>query len=135
MNDFSSGIPDLQIPSLPLEEARAATSADPISAAKAWKEAEQLSKNKAPEELQAEAAELEHGRNQIFRNHFERLAIASLYVSSIAVAAVGGVWLWHMAMPQRWRWLPISDVQHLQSIMTAGLLVGVVGNHFKKRLA
>jgi hypothetical protein len=32
------------------------------------------------------------------------------------------------------RWLSAEDLSHIQSIVTAGLLVGVVGNHFKKRL-
>ncbi len=47
---------------------------------------------------------------------------------------VGAVWLWHMGAPEKWRWLKSDDVSHLQSIMTAGLLVGVIGNHFKKRM-
>lgn len=62
------------------------------------------------------------------------IAICALWMAASAIAGVGGVWLWHMAAPPCWRWLSGEDVSHLQSIMTAGLLVGVIGNHFKKRM-
>ena len=86
------------------------------------------------EEIQKDAEVREHGRNQRFREQFEWLAIASLWVSAVAILLVGGVWFWHLLLPERWRWLKPDDVSHLQSIVTAGLLVGVIGNHFRKRL-
>ena len=121
-----------QIPGVPAEETAAAGRAS--SNAQAWREAASLTRDASPEDLASDAASQEHDRSQRFKNNFEWMAIGGLWLGAVAVAAVGGVWLWHMAAPSRWRWLTGEDVSHLQSIMTAGLLVGVIGNHFKKRL-
>lgn len=120
------------IPGLPPTEQ--AASSDSASNEQAFAELEQLSRNASPEELQRDAERREHTRNQRFRQHFEDIAICALWLAALAITLVGGVWLWHMAAPLKLRWLSSEDVSHLQSIMTAGLLVGVIGNHFKKRL-
>lgn len=126
------GVPTPQIPGLPSVEQ--AASSEVASVEQAWAEAEFLSRNVSPEELQRDADQREHHRNQRFRHHFELIAICALWVAALAVTGVGGIWLWHMAAPTSFRWLNGEDVSHLQSIMTAGLLVGVIGNHFKKRI-
>jgi hypothetical protein len=115
-----------QIPGLPPTEL--AASGNRASVKKALAEEESLSQNATPEELKNDADRREHDRNQRFRHHFELIAIGALYVAALAIASVGGVWLWHMAAPLCWRWLGGEDVSHLQSIMTAGLLVGVIGS-------
>lgn len=120
------------IPGVPQQEQAAAS--DTASTEQAYDELEQLSRNATPEELQREAQRNEHDRNQRFRGHFENIAICALWAAAVAITLVGGIWLWHMAAPIKWRWLSGEDVSHLQSIVTAGLLVGVIGNHFKKRL-
>jgi hypothetical protein len=128
----SGGAPAPQIPGIPSVEQTA--SFDTVSIDRAWLEIQSLTRNATPEQLQQDADFQEHGRNQRFRHHFEKIAIAALWVAAIAVMGVGAVWLWHMGAPEKWRWLKSDDVSHLQSIMTAGLLVGVIGNHFKKRM-
>lgn len=127
-----SSVSTPQIPGLP--PAEQAASSEVASVEQAWAEAEFLSRNVSPEELQRDADQREHHRNQRFRHHFELIAICALWVAALAVTSVGGIWLWHMAAPTNYRWLNGEDVSHLQSIMTAGLLVGVIGNHFKKRI-
>lgn len=127
-----SGVEPRQIPGLPAIEAAAA--GNDSSLQKAFAEEESLSRGATPEELEQDARTREHHRNQRFRHHFENIAIVALWVAAIAISIVGGIWFWHMAMPESWRWLKGEDVSHLQSIMTAGLLVGVLGNHFKKRM-
>ncbi|HKR91371.1 hypothetical protein [Novosphingobium sp.] len=121
-----------QIPGLPPVEQDASN--ESASVHKAWAEMELLSQNSTPEELEQDAVRREHDRNQRFRHHFELIAIIALWLTAGFVVAIGAVWLWHMAAPLCWRWLSSEDVSHLQSIMTAGLLVGVIGNHFKKRM-
>jgi hypothetical protein len=119
------------IPGLPPTEQVAAQTA---SVDQAYAEFEQLSRNVSPEELQREADRLEHHRNQRFKQNFEWIAIIALWLSFAAIAVIGVVWLWHLGAPAKYRWLAGEDVSHLQSIITAGLLVGIVGNHFKKRI-
>lgn len=119
-------------PGVPQNEQAASGNIDSIG--RAYAEYEALTRNASPEDLQKDADFREHGRNQRFRHQFELIAICALWIAAAAIAGVGGVWLWHMAAPDRWRWLKSDDVSHLQSIMTAGLLVGVIGNHFKKRM-
>ena len=121
-----------RIPGLPPTEQAAV--GDAASNEQALREYEQLSRNATPEQLEREAQQAEHDRNQRFRTHFENIAICALWAAAVAITLVSGVWLWHMSAPPKWRWLTGEDVSHLQSIMTAGLLVGVIGNHFKKRL-
>ena len=120
------------IPGLPPTEQ--AASSNSASNDQAFNELEQLSRNATPEELQREAQRNEHDRNQRFRQHFEDIAVCALWLAAIAIAVIGTVWIWHMIASPEWRWLTTEDASHLQSIMTAGLLVGVIGNHFKKRL-
>ncbi|MBO9724295.1 MAG: hypothetical protein J7530_07970 [Novosphingobium sp.] len=131
--EISGEPPPKKIPGLPATEIAAAV--EGISLQKAIAEVDSLSRGETPEQLQRDAERKEHTRNQRFRDHFERIAICSLWVAALAIAAVGGIWLWHMAMPESARWLKKDDVSHLQSIMTAGLLVGVIGQHFKKRMS
>ncbi len=121
-----------RIPGLPAVEQEA--SGDHASYANAIAEVESLSRNATPDELKHDAERREHDRNQRFRHHFELIAIGALYVAAVAITFIGAIWLWHMGAPASWRWLTGEDVSHLQSIMTAGLLVGVIGNHFKKRI-
>ena len=122
-----------QIPGLPAVEAEAAADGS-NEGDYAQREAAYLSTGRTRAQMAAEAEVNNHDRNERFRNHFERLAIFALWASMLSLGVVGLVWLAHMILPPCYRWLSTEDVSHIQSIITAGLLVGLVGNHFKKRL-
>lgn len=128
----SDGQPRETIPGLPESEIVLANQSEQADSASL--EAITLSGGLSRGELEKQALFAEHGRNEKFRNHFENLAIIALWLSAVVIAACGLIWLAHMVLPEKWRWLAKDDVSHLQSIVTAGLLVGVIGNHFKKRL-
>lgn len=128
----SDGQPRETIPGLPESEivlANQNEQADPANL-----EAIALSGGLSRGELEKLALVAEHGRNEKFRNQFEILAIIALWLSALVIAACGLIWVAHMVLPEGCRWLSKDEVSHLQSIVTAGLLVGVIGNHFKKRL-
>ncbi|MGN6124803.1 MAG: hypothetical protein ACTHOJ_17805 [Sphingomonas oligoaromativorans] len=118
----------------PFENAPASPPADPRPLDAAQQEAADFSSGKSRDELAEEAFRGEHRRNEKFRNHFEVMAICALWITAFAVTGIGSVWLLHMVLPAKYRWLSSEDLSHIQSIVTAGLLVGVIGNHFKKRL-
>ena len=120
-----------QIPELTPEERSAATS---TSLDQAWAEAEFLSRKLPVEALEHDAMQREHGRNERFRDAFEFIAIATLYIGFIALSVLALIWALHLVIRKEYRWLSAEDLTHIQTLLTAGVLVGVVGNHFKKRL-
>jgi hypothetical protein len=85
--------------------------------------------------LEREAAEQEHDRNQKFRNHFEKIAIGALWILAFGLLAIALIWLYHMVTPICWHWLDIEQLDDLQGILTGGLIVGVLTDHFRKRLS
>ena len=127
-----SEISPLSIPGVPESERAAATAAGADRFAQL--EEESLSQGLSENELKRQATLNEHGRSERFRDQFERLAVVALWLTALALAAIGVVWMAHLILPERWRWLSSDDLTHIQSIVTAGLLVGIVGSHFRKRL-
>jgi hypothetical protein len=97
-------------------------------------EAAQLSSGKSATELAHEANENEHNRSEKFKEHFERLAIITLWSLAVAMFAIGVVWLYHLVMPDTWHWLTEPELDTLKGLLTGGLIVGVLTNHFRKRL-
>lgn len=120
-----------RIPGLPQQESAAA--AGPTG--KAADEEAVINSGLSTDELARQAAEQEHHRDQRFRDAFELVAIAALHLSYMALATIALVWALHLVLPDRLRWLSSAELNHVQTLLTAGVLVGVIGGHFKKRLS
>ena len=101
---------------------------------KASKEAKQLNSGKSAEELEKEALANEADRNEKFRNHFERLAIASLYLIWVAIVLVGVTWIYHLLAPDCWPRLPDNQIDRIQAVLTGGVIAGIASGHMKRRL-
>ena len=101
---------------------------------RAANEAKQLSSGKSSDELETESREAEAKRTEAFRNHFEILAIVTLYVVWFAIVVVGVTWLYHLVAPPTWPRLPPEQVGNIQSIVTGGVIAGIASGHMKKRL-
>lgn len=86
------------------------------------------------EQLARRAAHLEDDRQQRFRDAFEVIAICALYLTYFTLSVMALTWAVHLILPRELRWLEAEDLTHIQTLLTAGVLVGVAGNHFKKRL-
>lgn len=110
------------------------TAAAAGSDTKAQKEEDQFGSKRSAEQLAEDAAELEHGRTQRFRDAFEHVAIGALFVGGCIILVLAAVWALHLVLPADKRWLTAEDLTHIQTLLTAGVLVGVVSSHFKKRL-
>lgn len=125
------GLP--QIPRGPAvrEQVRAAASG---SDSQARAEAKQIGSGRSVEELAQDAAEQEHGRTQRFREAVERVAILGIYAGALGILILAGTWLINIVLPLDERWLEPEDLAHIQTILTAGVLVGAVGGHFKRRM-
>ena len=102
--------------------------------AKSTQEAKQLSSGKTEVELRREAAVREAGRTEKFRDHFEFLAVATLYFSWIIFAILGITWVYHLVALPSWYHLPEEQLKQIHAIITGGILAGIAGGHMKKRL-
>ena len=98
------------------------------------KEALLLSHGDSAEELERKSRKNEHARNENFRDHFEKLSIASLYIAVIGTLGIAGAWIWHVATPNSWHWLSADQIDTLKSLVTGGILAGVASGHIRKRL-
>lgn len=115
---------------VPPSEAAAADSTDD----RATRESEQFASGKTKDQLAREAEVAEAARTEKFRGHFERISLGILYVLAVALVIIGGVWLYHLVMPYCHHWLTDDQLDDLRGILTGGLIVGVLTDHFRKRL-
>ncbi len=131
-----SSAPSDTLPQIPRGPAlrEKVTAAAAGSDTKAQKEEAQFGSKRSAEQLAEDAAELEHGRTQRFRDAFEHVAIGALLVGGCIILALAVIWALHLVLPANKRWLTAEDLTHIQTLLTAGVLVGVVSSHFKKRL-
>jgi hypothetical protein len=121
------------IPGLPAIE-KAALAANSDSAKAALKEAKQLSSGRTLQELEEDAKRAEHARDQGFRDLFEKLVKAGMLGAFGAVMLMGAAWIWHLITPENWQWLSEQQIDHIQGMVTGGVIAVVVGDHFKRRL-
>lgn len=101
---------------------------------RAANEAKQLSSGKSSEEIRDDAEKAEAVRTEAFRNHFERLAIVSLYLVWLAIVSVGLTWIYHLLAPECWPRLPVSRLDTIQAVLTGGVIAGIASGHMKRRL-
>ena len=96
----------------------------------------QLSRGLDVPDLKSEAEAAEHRRTETFRDHFEKVAIAALWVLFLAMGVIGIVWIWHLITPEtsRLHWLSEAQMEKLQDVLTGGLVAGLVADHFKRRM-
>jgi hypothetical protein len=97
-------------------------------------ETEQFRSGDSEEDLKSRARANEHGRNERFKDHFEVLVRWGLTVAFWASIALALVWVWHVVAPVDWRWLKDKELEHLQNLITGGVLASLAGDHFKRRL-
>lgn len=126
-NGDDSGV---DVPSLSIEEEGIVQGDDSKSA----KEALELSSGLPEREIKKRALEAEAKRTEKFRDHFEGLAVWSLYLIWGFLVLVGIVWAYHLIVPPCWPRLPEDQVRNLQAIITGGFLAGIAGGFLKRRL-
>ena len=95
----------------------------------------QLSSGKSSDVIHSEAIVAEARRIERFRNHFENLiVITTVYLVWLAMVIVGLIWFYHLIAPPGLPRLPDTQVNTIQSIVTASMLSGIASKRLKKRL-
>jgi hypothetical protein len=96
-------------------------------------EAKQLASGRSREELARDAERAEHNRTERFRDHFERIAIWSMYAIAAVFAIVAFTWVYNLVMPVSLHYVTDDQVGKLQNIVTGGI-IGVLLAHMKRRI-
>ncbi len=120
------------IPGLTDEEKSAASTVGDVDSSTA--EAQQLTSGKSEKELQKEALQRDHERSENFKDHFEIITVAGLYVMAIGVFSFAAIWAWHTLTPECWHWLNPSQLDNIQNIVTGGVLAGIIADQFRRRI-
>lgn len=100
-------------------------------------EAQLLGQDLTEEELRQQAVRSDHRRNENFRDHFEKIATASLWGIALILTLVVVAWFWHLLAPGEWGWLSVDQLSKLQNIVTGGSLTSIASiaaRHIIKRL-
>ena len=97
-------------------------------------EAQQLSKNKSADDLRKEAEKSEFKRNEGFKQHFGIITVVALYAMALGVLLFGFTWAWHILAPHCMHWLEPDELGRIQSIVTGGVLAGLIADQFRKRM-
>jgi hypothetical protein len=118
------------VPPLSAKEEAAITASDDRSN----EEAKQLASGKPTNELKRIAEENEAGRTEKFRDHFETLALITLYVVWAIVILFALVWAYHLVAPVGWCRLPDAQIDKIQSILAGGIIAGIATGHVKRRI-
>jgi hypothetical protein len=97
-------------------------------------EAALLGRGLSPDEIQARAEANEADRNEQFRNHFEKIAICSLWGFYALFVLLVLTWFWHTLSPECVHWLTSEQISKVQALATGGILATIAAGHLKKRL-
>jgi hypothetical protein len=124
------GQPAKKIPQLTVDELELLKASDGASG----NEASLLGSGFTEDEIRRRAADDEYLRGKKFKDHFERLAIAAMWIAAAAILAVGSIWIWHLLASEEYRWLSKDAVDKVQNIFTGGILISAFADHFRKRV-
>jgi hypothetical protein len=122
------------VPALPESEVAALSAEVAASDTASLNEARQLSSGRSLDDLKKESLQREHDRTEDFRDIFDGLVKLGMSIAFLGIIALGVIWVWHLITPESWQWLSHEQIDHIQGMITGGVLAAVVGDHFKRRL-
>lgn len=111
----------------------------------AQKEAAQLTRGKSVRDLKREKEEKDHTRSEMFKDHFELIALFVLWSLFLGFLALAAVWLFHLIAPTTGTkpltglitvrgWLNPAQLDKIEGILAGGIIAGLVADHFKRRM-
>lgn len=107
-----------------------APSDDPTPDKKAKEEEKDLETGR---NLDQEAAEGKHDRDEITKKVLSIMICLLIFVAGLALMTGLFSWAWHLVMPSEIRWLCPHEVDEIQKLATSALL-GMVASEYARRL-
>lgn len=83
-------------------------------------------------DLSKERAEAEHDRVERFHHHLSTGMIVGLWISMIALCAMGISWAYHMVTPDRWHYLSQPQLGDIKTILFSGGVGAFVAGYLKR---
>lgn len=96
-------------------------------------EAKLLSRGLKARDLRKEAEEADHERGEVFKDHFERMALFTVWGVFVVFMLLGVTWTVHTLIPP-WRWLLPQEVGGVQNLLTGGIIAGLIADHVRRRM-
>lgn len=96
-------------------------------------EAQQLNRGLTARDLAKEAQEADHDRSEKFKDHFETMALVTVWGLFAVFIVFGAVWAIHMVWPCI-GWLTKPELDAIQSLLTGGIIAGLVADHVRRRM-
>lgn len=122
------------IPPLPPEERSVFDAPAPSQIDDGASEAALLAQGKSLEELKRQAATNDHKRSEAFRDHFEKIAVAGLWLAAAVFGSFALIWVWHTLAPASCHWLSETQMAKVQNLVTGGVVASLAVGHLKRRL-
>ena len=97
-------------------------------------EAQQLNRGLDRRDIKKEAEEKDHDRSEKFKDHFELIAVVTVWLLFFIFVAFGLTWAWHLLAP-KWGWLTKEQREAIQGLLTGGVIVGLIADHVKRRMS
>ena len=94
----------------------------------------QLSSGKSLNEIHSEAKAAKVRRIERVLDHSGILIIITVYLVWSAIIILGLIWFYHLIAPPGFPRLPDTQMNTIQSIVTASVLSGMASRRLKKRL-
>lgn len=96
----------------------------------------EISDNFKTSEIQISDADLERQHRRDDKVTLHRIKKICYYGFGAICTVFVIVWLWHVLMPERWRWLTENEITNIQSIalsIMTGAMASLVSSYFLKK--
>lgn len=87
------------------------------------------------EDLDADGKKKEHGRHQRFQEHANKVALLLLWVVAGFTFIGMGIYVWHLIMPDCWKWLSDKSLDSIRTLLTGVLFSSAMSGYVNKRMS
>jgi hypothetical protein len=87
------------------------------------------------ENLDTDGKQKEHGRHQRFQDHANKVALGLLWAVAVFTLMGMTIYVWHIIVPETWRWLPQNSLDGIRTLLTGVLFSSAMSGYINKRMA